>query len=107
MQPFPTGHHAATEPFVFARGPPHDKFVNRAKFTAKFRGVETTIVTYPSTEDRTHPNRYIFQLQVVALMQPKPGALLSLSFGGWFVTAGKKLTKFLPSRFLDDLGLNV
>ena len=54
-QPFPDRFGVAPEPFVFANRPPHDESINRAEFGAKFRGIEPTIVTYPSTEDRTHP----------------------------------------------------
>src|SRR5260370_38270158 len=96
MQPLPARHQAATEPFVFARRPPHDKFVNRAEFTAKFRGVEAAIVPHPSSEDGSHPGRYRFQVQVAAEMQTPAADPLSHSLGGLLADRRQKADKVFP-----------
>jgi hypothetical protein len=57
------------EPFVFARGPPHDEGVDRAEFVAKLRGVEPPVVAHPSAEDGTNPPGDVFQIKVAAEMQ--------------------------------------
>src|SRR5215472_10578072 len=96
MQPLPGHQQAPTEPFVFAHGPPHDNCINRTEFPAKFRRVEATIVTHPSTEDGTHPSRYLFQLQVAAQMQTPAADPLSHSFGGLLADRRKKVDKMSP-----------
>src|SRR5215831_11123629 len=96
MQPLPGHQQAPTEPFVFAHGPPHDNCINRTEFPAKFRRVEATIVTHPSTEDGTHPGRYLFQLQVAAQMQTPAADPLSHSFGGLLTNRRKKAHKPSP-----------
>jgi len=96
MQPLPAGHQAAPEPFVFAHGPPHDELVNRAEFTAKFRGVEATVITHPSTEDWPRPGRYLFQLQVVPKMQTPAADTLPHSLGGLLADRRQKADKPYP-----------
>lgn len=61
--PFPDRLGMAPEPFVLANRPPHDEGINRAEFGAKLRGIEPTIVAYPSTEDGPCPVGYIVQVQ--------------------------------------------
>jgi hypothetical protein len=82
MQPIPARHQAAPEPFVFAHDPPHEKVINRAEFTAEFRGIEATVVTHPSTKDGPHPGRYLFQFQVVPEVQTPSADPLSHSLAG-------------------------
>ena len=72
----------ASEPFVFASCPSHDELINRVEFSPKLRGIEATIVPHPSTEDGTHPYRYILQLQITSLMQGPAANSLSHSLGG-------------------------
>jgi hypothetical protein len=70
------------EPFVFARGPPHDKRVDRAEFVAKLRGVEPPVVAHPSAEDRTNPLGDVFQIKVAAKMQAPPAHASTHSYAG-------------------------
>src|SRR5918994_1666099 len=66
-QPLPGRLRVTTEPFVFARGPPHDESVDRAEFVAKLRGVEPPVVAHPAAEDGTNPFGDVFQIKVAAL----------------------------------------
>src|ERR1019366_4908773 len=88
--PFPDRLGMAPEPFVLANRPPHDEGINRAEFGAKLRGIEPTVVAYPSTEDGPYPVGYIVQVQVVAPMQSPTSHALSHSLGGFIAHRRKK-----------------
>src|SRR5262249_59005914 len=81
-QPAPDRFGMAPEPFVLAKRPPHDESINCAEFGAKLRGIESTVVAYPSTEDRPYPSRYLFEPQIVAPMQSPASHALSHSLAG-------------------------
>src|SRR5262249_50117039 len=89
-QPAPDRFGMAPEPFVLAKRPPHDESINRAEFGAKLRGIESTIVAYPATEDGPYPGRYLFKLQVVAPMQSPTSHALPHPLGGLTAHRRKK-----------------
>ena len=89
-QPGPDRFGMAPEPFVLANCPPHDERINRAEFGAKLRGIEPTIVAYPSTENGPYPSRYLFEPQIVAPMQSPTSHALPHSLGGLTAHRRKK-----------------
>ena len=80
----------ASKPFVLAKRPPHHESINRAEFDAKLRGIESTVVAYPSAEDGPYPGRYLFKLQVAAPMQSPTSHALPHSLGGLTAHRRKK-----------------
>src|SRR5918994_5379485 len=99
-QPCPSRLRVTTEPFVFARGPPHDESVDRAKFIAKLRGVEPPVVAHPSGKDGTNPLGNIFQIKVAAEMQAPAAHALPHPLAGGLADRWDEADKALAGAVL-------
>jgi hypothetical protein len=76
------------------------------KYLSHFRPVERPIVLHPAPNDRIDRSGYRFQ--VVSVLRASLHSCMVSRIALWalLLTAGAKLTKYLPALFIDSLGRN-
>src|SRR5207249_6769813 len=97
----------ATQLLVFLLGPEDQISVQFAHCRVKRRAIISPVVLDPASDNWIEHSRQILDRFITALRSFQLRNLSRIAFAAWFDTAGLKLMKNFPLRFIELLGRNV